>query len=54
MPLGDWQFWVVTISGLAAGWILLRQFLPRRGGSGRPGGAGSGKRVSLTVERKKV
>jgi hypothetical protein len=30
LPLGDWQFYVVSLAALAGLWVLVRQFLPRR------------------------
>lgn len=42
MPLGDWQFWVVTVTAATALVIIARLFLPRR----RPR---RGTRVKLTV-----
>jgi len=41
MPLGDWQFWIVSLAALAALWFILRPLLPKR----RPG-----TRTSLTVK----
>ncbi len=48
MPLGDWQFWVVT--GLAAGalFFVIRRTLPRRRQARR------GKRVDLTIEKRSI
>ncbi|MHC4948794.1 MAG: hypothetical protein ACYTG1_11115 [Planctomycetota bacterium] len=42
MPWGDWQFWVVTVLAVGAGWLGVRPFLPGRG-------RGRGRRVDLTV-----
>ncbi len=44
MPVGDWQFWVVTAVTLAVGVLAVRSLLPRRRRSAR---------VSLTVNRDK-
>ena len=30
-PVGDWQFWVVTVSALGSVWMLVRPFLGPRG-----------------------
>ncbi|MFG0330070.1 MAG: hypothetical protein ACF8PN_09250 [Phycisphaerales bacterium] len=58
LPLDDWQFWVVTLVGLFAAWIVVRPFLPSRkkAKGGACGGCASGaaatakpKRVNLTV-----
>jgi hypothetical protein len=46
MPLGDWQFWVVTVVALAGLWLVIRTVAPRR--------KGTGPKVPLTIERKKV
>jgi predicted permease len=46
MPLGDWQFWVVTLIAIAAAWIVIRVLLPRR--KPRP------KKTELTVGGKRV
>ena len=63
MPLGDWQFWVVTLLGLGGLYLVIRPFLPRKKkGDGCPtcasGSAAMKKkrprRVSLTVENKHV
>lgn len=43
MPLGDWQFWVVTIIALGALIVLARMLVPRK----------KGKRTNLTVSAKK-
>jgi hypothetical protein len=34
-PVGDWQFWAVTVSAAGSVWMLVRPFLPR---GGRPAG----------------
>jgi hypothetical protein len=53
IPVGDWQFWVVTLVCLTAGWFLLRDVLPipflRRARKRRKGE----KRASLTISAKK-
>lgn len=43
MPIGDWQFWVVTIVAIGALVVLYRLFVPRK----------KGKRTNLTVSAKK-
>ena len=43
MPIGDWQFWVVTIIAIVALVVLYRLFVPRK----------KGKRTNLTVSAKK-
>ena len=43
MPIGDWQFWVVTIIALLAMYVLYRVLIPRK----------KGKRTNLTVSAKK-
>ena len=47
MPVGDWQFWVVTIVSLLGAWLIVRPFLPARRGRRK------GTRVQLTVDRKR-
>tara|TARA_E500000318_G_scaffold5598_1_gene5688 strand:- start:12740 stop:12916 length:177 start_codon:yes stop_codon:yes gene_type:complete len=42
MPIGDWQFWVVTLIALVAVYALFRMFVPKK----------KGKRTSLTVSAK--
>lgn len=61
MPVGDWQFWVVTFLGLGGLYFLIRPFLPGNKNSGSCPNCASGTaaqkkshRVSLTVERKHV
>ena len=44
MPLGDWQFWLVSAIAAAGLWVLVRMFLPKR----KP----KGTRTSLTVSAK--
>jgi hypothetical protein len=41
MPLGDWQFWIVSLAALGALWFILRPLLPKRR---------VGTRASLTVK----
>jgi uncharacterized membrane protein YobD (UPF0266 family) len=43
MPIGDWQFWVVTIIAMVAMYVLYRVLIPRK----------KGKRTNLTVSAKK-
>lgn len=43
MPIGDWQFWVVTIVAIIALYVLYRVLVPRK----------KGKRTNLTVSAKK-
>lgn len=43
MPLGDWQFWVVTVIAIVALYVLYRVLVPRK----------KGKRTNLTVSAKK-
>lgn len=60
MPLGDWQFWVVTIIGLVGLWLVIKPLLPSRNKADdgcthcASGSAAKKKsrRVALTVERK--
>lgn len=35
LPLDDWQFWTATATVGFALWVLLRKFLPRRGGGAK-------------------
>ncbi len=42
MPVGDWQFWVVTLVTLVVGAVAVRSLVPRRRRSTR---------VSLTINR---
>lgn len=30
MPLGDWQFWVVTLLALGGVWMLVRAVVPKK------------------------
>jgi hypothetical protein len=50
MPIGDWQFWVVTVAAVVGLAAVYRQLRPR--GSGGRGGAARGPKVDLTVERR--
>lgn len=43
MPIGDWQFWVVTVIAIVALVVLYRIFMPRK----------KGKRTNLTISAKK-
>lgn len=63
MPVGNWQFWIVTIAGLYALWMIIKPFLPRRnkqtGCTHCASGAASsrkkrGAKVSLTVNNNQV
>ncbi len=57
LPLGDWQFYVVTGAALGAIWLILRTLLPRQSNSGCPNCAQSPARrrtTGLTVEGKRV
>ena len=47
-PVGDWQFWVVSVMALAAVAYLCRGFLPSRKRRRRE------KRVTLTIDRKRA
>lgn len=47
MPWGDWQFWIVTIIVLLAGWWILKPIIPRRKTPG------STTKVKLTVGGRK-
>ena len=47
MPLGDWQFWIVTGLAVVAVVFVVRPMLPRR----RPR---RGKRVDLTIEKRSI
>ncbi len=58
MPFDDWQFWVVTVLGFVALYVVLRPFLRTRRGTGSCSSCGSGARprsrgarVKLTVEQ---
>ena len=48
MPLGDWQFWVVTGLAVGALFFVVRRTLPRRRQARR------GKRVSLTINQSSI
>ncbi|MCC6907683.1 MAG: hypothetical protein IT430_07070 [Phycisphaerales bacterium] len=60
LPLGDWQFYVVTAAALGGIWLIVRPLLGRPGNSGCPncadGAATSTRRrtTGLTVEGKRV
>ncbi len=61
LPLGDWQFYVVTGAALGAIWLIIRPFLPRKGGSTScpncADGAASKQRrrkTGLTVEGRRI
>jgi len=41
MPLGDWQFWVVTVIAVCGVFALIRVVLPKRKAK---------KRTTLTIE----
>ena len=49
MPLGDWQFWVVTMLAVIALGAVLRPFLPALRRRSR-----QERRVRLTIEKKKL
>jgi hypothetical protein len=48
MPVGDWQFWVVTGIAAVALWFVLREAVPWWPWKRR----GKGKAASLTIEGK--
>ena len=48
MPLGDWEFWVVTGAGVLAALYVLREVLPAGISPFRK--RGKGVKTSLTVE----
>ncbi|MHC4908591.1 MAG: hypothetical protein ACYTF9_02575 [Planctomycetota bacterium] len=55
VPIGDWQFWVVTLIAVGGAWLLLRPIIGKRDDDGcttcaptRP------ERTSLTVEGENV
>ncbi len=54
MPIGDWQFWVVTVLALAAAAYLLREVLPARVSPFKKRTRGSSVKTSLTVGGKSV
>ena len=64
IPIGDWQFWLVTLVAIAALVAVVRPLFPRRKGSnaacpGCPSGAAKSdtpqvKRVDLTIGGKRV
>ncbi len=47
MPVGDWQFWVVTLLALAGLLFVVRLVLPRKRKS-------STRRVTLTVDKRRL
>ncbi len=52
LPLGQWQFYVVTAFALAAVYVLLRPFLRRGGAAG--GGSGCSGCGSGSTSRKRA
>jgi len=60
IPLGDWQFYAVSLATAWGLWALIRPFLPARDKIGGCPGCGPGKakkrspRSRLTVEGKRV
>ncbi len=52
MPFTSWQFWIVTIVGLFAFWILARPFFPRWKKSSCCSNAVKPKKTKLTVKGK--
>lgn len=61
LPLGDWQFYVVTGAALGAVWLVVRPLLPSKSGSAScpncADGAASKKRprkTGLTVEGRRI
>ena len=42
LPWNDWQFWTVTLVAAWGGWIVVKQFLPRRDNSPACGTCASG------------
>ena len=30
MPVGDWQFWIVTAAGMLGLWMIIKPFVPKR------------------------
>ncbi|MEE4298943.1 MAG: hypothetical protein V2J24_05840 [Pseudomonadales bacterium] len=49
MPIGDWQFWVVTAIAVAGFWLLVKPFLELRGKGKKGAGKGRGTRTKLTI-----
>jgi len=45
MPMGDWQFWVVTIAAIGALWLLKLALMPKKK---------KGTKATLTVGGKPV
>jgi len=62
MPIGDWQFWIVTLVAGLGLWKLVRTFWPKRKTTGcthcASGSAASAKKrpskVSLTIDNRRV
>lgn len=62
MPLGDWQFWIVTLVAGLGLWTIVRTVWPKRNKTGcshcASGSAAATKKrpakVSLTIDRKRV
>ncbi len=54
MPIGDWQFWVVTLLALSAAGYLLRNVLPIPFFSKRAKRKKHESRATLTVGGKRV
>ncbi len=57
LPLGDWQFWVVTPVAVWGAWMVVRMFVPRRKSGDSCPSCASGsaatrrsRKVRLTVE----
>jgi flagellar biosynthesis/type III secretory pathway M-ring protein FliF/YscJ len=42
MPVGDWQFWVVTVLAILAAWFIIRPILRKRR-------RGQRRKVKLTI-----
>lgn len=51
MPIGDWQFWLVTAIAALGLWLLVKPFLELRGKGTKGAGAGKGRgtRTKLTI-----
>lgn len=54
MPIGDWQFWVVTAIALVALWAVVRMIVPPSLWPKRFRGKAKGKATTLTVGGKPV
>ncbi len=54
MPIGDWQFWVVSVLALAALAYLLREVLPERISIFKKRARGKNVKTSLTIGGKSV